>query len=439
MPSTITHTIKPGGGGDYTSIEAWKSAQSRNLVAADEIAQAELYSGGNVSANPGFRFDIASFVTDDTRYVDWVVPSGERHQGVYDTSYAYMEKTITGNTGYYTPDKHNWTGLQYFMNSASTLVYGARWDYTAAANYTTTVDSCIIRAKHVSNSNPGAVEVRASGSNSFTVVYKNCILTKEPGSGVKSGRVALMLGFSATYTCTLNMYNNTLVWTDTSLTGGTHNSLVSYYANGFLVSENNYHGLPGVGTDDTYLAISGGNLTEGTYDAGTYTDVAIPSIPYSTSTFVSVTSGSEDFTLASGSGLIDVGTDLSGSGVTTDIVGTARPVGSAYDVGAFEDNSGDKTFADTFAGHGELGITVAVELHESASLAGHGELAIATQVDAPQAPSFGGSGALSITTSLSGLTTETTAGCWGRYKIKNPTKLGEIALRKLGSRRDRDR
>ncbi len=51
--------------------------------------------------------------------------------------------------------------------------------------------------------------------------------------------------------------------------------------------------------------------------------------------------GTGDFTLAAGSGLIDIGVLL--TEVTTDQVGTPRPSGSAYDIGAFEATSGGFT------------------------------------------------------------------------------------------------
>ena len=46
--------------------------------------------------------------------------------------------------------------------------------------------------------------------------------------------------------------------------------------------------------------------------------------------------GAEDFTIGTGSSAIDVGLDLSGSGVTEDLLGVARPVNTIFDIGAYE-------------------------------------------------------------------------------------------------------
>lgn len=43
-----------------------------------------------------------------------------------------------------------------------------------------------------------------------------------------------------------------------------------------------------------------------------------------------------DYSLASGSAAVDAGTSTSSAGVTTDYLGTTRPQGSAYDIGAYE-------------------------------------------------------------------------------------------------------
>jgi hypothetical protein len=43
--TTITHEIKPGGGGDYTTLSAWESAKQRDLGGLHESARALCYGG----------------------------------------------------------------------------------------------------------------------------------------------------------------------------------------------------------------------------------------------------------------------------------------------------------------------------------------------------------------------------------------------------------
>jgi parallel beta-helix repeat protein len=49
-----------------------------------------------------------------------------------------------------------------------------------------------------------------------------------------------------------------------------------------------------------------------------------------------VNTSANDFRVISGSPAIDTGTDLTSQGITTDIIGTSRPEGLAFDIGAYE-------------------------------------------------------------------------------------------------------
>ncbi len=124
---------------------------------------------------------------------------------------------------------------------------------------------------------------------------------------------------------THEVYNNTLIHI------GKNSQFYGIRSSwGNITSENNY-----VRKDDTntfYFSYGAGPtspvVTTGAGDTP-YTEVA-----YSSSTFTDVTAGSEILTLPAGSALIDAGETI--SSVTTDAIGTERPDGSAYDVGAIE-------------------------------------------------------------------------------------------------------
>lgn len=83
MATVVTHSIRASGG-DYSTLEAWNSAEARDLVAADEIERAEVYndwpSGLPTSITLG-----ESWITDNDRYVEITASEGERHTGEFGT------------------------------------------------------------------------------------------------------------------------------------------------------------------------------------------------------------------------------------------------------------------------------------------------------------------------------------------------------------------
>ena len=150
-------------------------------------------------------------------------------------------------------------------------------------------------------------------------IMKNCLLISTAASAVTS--IATTNSGGSFYNCTLA-------------------SIGSVATNGF---SNSYAGARTVQNCGFFNAT---NATDGT---GTYTfttcatDIASPpsgctTVAYSTSSgakFQNITSGSHDFRIQSGSSMIDVGTTDS-TNAANDIAGTARPSGSAYDIGCWE-------------------------------------------------------------------------------------------------------
>jgi len=102
-------------------------------------------------------------------------------------------------------------------------------------------------------------------------------------------------------------------------------------------------------TENNYIKAStvysarGGTISKGSKDATSTTEATDPnlrSIPYSTATFQSVTSGSENLrpVVSSSNKLLDHGANLTVQGVTVDIIGTSRPQNGVFDIGAFEND-----------------------------------------------------------------------------------------------------
>jgi hypothetical protein len=90
MATTVTKTVKSSGG-DYTSLSAWEAGEQGNLVALDEIRQAECYAFSDTTA-----VDINGWTTDATRYARVFAASGAEAKLPYNTSTAYRLEPADG-------------------------------------------------------------------------------------------------------------------------------------------------------------------------------------------------------------------------------------------------------------------------------------------------------------------------------------------------------
>lgn len=319
MPTTVTSNVFPGGGGDYTSLQAWESAEQGDLVSDDEIKQAIVDASGN--ASDGTVLTISGWTTDNDRYLEVIAKDGDEHEGTYSTSKAYMESnsSVGSNVSITTGIRTRWTKFQINMSGTTS---GSRWNVIGGTN--NVINRCILRI--ISS----GAEANVRFSNGQTNVIKSSALIRG-GSGSNIQAVVNPGGMR------IYVFNNTCK-------GGTNN--LSASLGGRITSENNYFKRTG---GSVYNDLS--RITQGSFDATDNTEASDPdldSIPYSTSTFVNVTSGSEDFTLAlppqtTENKLINGGTDLSTNGgagsprnVTEDIIGNARPLLGEFDIGAFE-------------------------------------------------------------------------------------------------------
>ena len=82
MPTVITKTVKPNGGGDYLSLQAalvGEAALRANLVGLDQALEIACYAGRDTTP-----VAVAGFTTDATHYVRIYCPAGEGHGGLYD-------------------------------------------------------------------------------------------------------------------------------------------------------------------------------------------------------------------------------------------------------------------------------------------------------------------------------------------------------------------
>lgn len=89
MATVVPKTVRPGG--DYTSLAAFESGEQRDLVAADEIAQAQC---GNFEDTTFVDFE--SWVTDETRYIDVIADDIHGSSGAITTD-AYRLAKLAGD------------------------------------------------------------------------------------------------------------------------------------------------------------------------------------------------------------------------------------------------------------------------------------------------------------------------------------------------------
>jgi hypothetical protein len=280
MPTVQTITVRSGGLGDYSSLSAAEAGEQANLVTGDVQLDIECYAFADTTA-----VTVDGWTTDATRYVRIFTPTAERHDGKWDTSAyrLYVSGATFGNLLSLAEDYTRVEGIQ--VRNDSNFNRGVDSTGTGVL-----LDSCLVLLPAVVDGYDG---VKQSGG-SLTV--RNCVVL---GGGGTSG-----INAAAADNCT-----------------------VVGWGNGFNVAtaRNCYSG------NNTGSDFNGGSLTTCASEDATGTG-GLTGVAYSTANFTSVTGGSEDLHLVSGSALRGVGTDLSGT-FTEDIDGDTR---SAWDIGADE-------------------------------------------------------------------------------------------------------
>lgn len=286
MATEVVKTVKPSGG-DYGSLSAWEAGQQGNIVVSDTIQTANLYAMQDTTF-----CDIDGWTTDATRYVN--VVAIDRHVGIRSTSAYRLE--VAGH------------GTALWINTAFTRVHGLQAKNTGGRAIETAAASIRISDTLTYDcSTHGFLLAGASGS----VDLNNCIAMHNTGDGFSRSN-----GIHVPFNC-VSVNNGGLGFNGAGLDG------VNCYSGG-----------------NTGADYSGGSYTTCYSEDGT---ASTSTAAWSTSSggfFANVTAGTEDVTIGSSSTLKDVGTAGNSHWVhpngNVDVIGTARPQGAAWDVGAFE-------------------------------------------------------------------------------------------------------
>ena len=321
MPTTVTKTVKSSGG-DYTSLLAWEAGEQGDLVAADEIRQAECYAFFDDAGDAV----MSGWTLDATRYPRIFVATGNQHDGTRGTGY---RRQITGF-------EHNIDVLQDFLrveglaiesdNSSGQL--GDRgFNIDCGASSDIRISKCY-QTVGITNDN---AFLRAFNSTGGVKVW-NCM--SGPPDLVSASR---MQQIDIAASGTFYLYNNTIVGHDL---GAFSFCIGRSSGTPTIVSKNNVADR-GASPDANASAyqMSGATTTGSTNNLSD--DTSAPgSNPITSASPVYVDETNGDLHIGASDAVCrDVGVDLSADAniaFSDDIDGTSRPQGSAWDVGSHE-------------------------------------------------------------------------------------------------------
>jgi len=293
-----------GTSGDYGSLNAAESDKFGAATGDDVNCECRNAGGDDVSA--------ATF-SNDLNSIN-VFCDQDKHTGTKNTGYKI---TADDSKGILYPRMDNVTinGLEVGDNPSGDAIHSGKWD---------SLDSLTIKNSFIYDAGTSYGFTKADTGNIFTnlSIYNNVFLNNNYGG-------MYILGNASD---TGNIDNNTIYYNNqtgqNSYRGGvrvlsdnpyvfTNNAVFDNYNADFYGTEATDNGSSNNATSDS----SGNSGLTGLSSSNQFTDISSQTDP--------------DLSLLETADLVDAGADLSGT-FSVDIVGTSRPQGSAWDIGAFE-------------------------------------------------------------------------------------------------------
>lgn len=299
-----TVTLKSSGG-DYTLMSAWEAALPATLTAVESLECYDFLCADDVA--------FVGVTTSASFYLRIYGASGQRHDG--------RSREVSG-TGFNIQPSNTEAPIRVGVNH----IRFDGLDVDAKATF--------------------AVIFSSIGAGS-DVRFENCILRSTiTGTGYLITTSAVNLNFTlrnciayaSNRTIDTRAINSALI---ENCTLWRHAAQLGVLGDTELVVKNTYSGHTGAASEDFWTggaAPSGNNNASSDTSQATDYTAGVSSVAGS-SVFTSVTVGAEDFRLLAGTNaLVEAGATL--GSVTVDAIGTARPQGALYDIGAIERSAG---------------------------------------------------------------------------------------------------
>lgn len=296
------YTVMPSGG-DFNTLEgAINDIASNHAVLATPVT---ITISGTWASADTTSVNITGITTTATNNISISTSGSSVYPGFWSDASPYYRLKVTNNDAMdISVDNVNVTGIQ--MNSICNTGFNART--LRINNNNITIDRVFA---YGTGTNPDKTLFIPSGGP-VTVMNTIVIMNTNGQDDATLDETNNNQGF---------FYNDDFISLDTS-----HHAFTAFNTTAIK----NCYASSGAST-----AYNGGTLTTSA-SSDTSGSTGLQSIAYSTSSgakFTNITSGSENFTLQSGSALIGVGTDLSAT-FTDDIIGVTRTV--PWDIGAFK-------------------------------------------------------------------------------------------------------
>lgn len=295
-------TIKSAGG-DFTTLSAWEASLAGTLSNPEE---AECYNFA-LSDDVG----LAGSATSAANYIRIYTPTAQRHDGrsraVSGTGFRISSTSGVGTIR----NANNHVRLEGLEIEATSSGFALIGTVALSAGADIRVEKCIIH-----DALTGTSYTCTLTASNMALIFRNNIVYGSQRS-IDTRGVASATGENCTF------------WR--------HAAELGVISTTEAVWKNTYSGHTGAVQEDFWTGgaapTGNNNASSDTSQATDYT--AGQSSVAGSAVFTSVTPGSEDFTLKAGTNALVANGATLGS-VTDDIIGTSRPQGTGYDIGAFE-------------------------------------------------------------------------------------------------------